>query len=241
MSTDLVVPSGSFAERMAKYATQAMAVVAPEPTGLGFVGTRAGVLTIDGKPVPNNKLDCIVVDFVKEYHYYDRPFDAENPASPVCYAFGDVEKSMEPHPESEKPQAKSCSGCPRNKFPPKLPNGKQPPKECKNVYRLALIPSSPMTPEAIEAANPVFLRVPVMSGANWAAHVTLLSSKGLATFAALTQISSVPDPKAQFKLTFAPIGVVQDEATFRALEEKHEALFDVIQFPYRKNGESEAA
>lgn len=241
MSTDITVPAGSWAERMAKYAAQAVAIVAPEPTGLGFVGTRAGVLTIDGQQVPNNKLDCIVVDFVKEYHYYDRPFDANNPASPVCYAFGDAEKDMEPHEASEAPQAANCTNCPRNKFPPKLANGKQPPKECKNVYRLALIPSSPLTIEAIEAAKPVFLRVPVLSGANWAAYVNLLSGKNLPTFAALTQISSVPDPKAQFKLTFTPIGSAPSEEMFNALEAKHDAMFDVIQFPYRKNSEREAA
>lgn len=239
MTTDIAVPAGSFMERLAKYAQQSAAVVVGDASGSGFVGTRAGVLTLEGKQLPDNKLDCIVVDFVRENHYYDVPFDPNNPRSPVCYAFGDSPADMEPHSEAEKPQAANCASCPKNKFPAKQANGKQPPKECKNVYRLAVIPSSPLTAEAIAEAKPAFLRVPVMSGANWAAYVQMLQGRNppLPPFAALTQIGTVPDPKAQFKLTFTNIGMVPNEETFNALALKHDSMFDAIQLPYRKNEE----
>lgn len=239
MSNDLVIPQGSFLDRYAKYAAEAQAQVASSAAAGNFISTKSGVLSYNGTPAPNNKLDVIVIDFVKENHYYDVAFDADSPRSPVCYAFGDDEKEMEPHADSEKPQAKKCSECPRNKFPPKLPTGKQPPKECKNVFRLALIPSSPLTADAVESADAAYLRVPVMSGANWKAYVEMLAAKNVPPFVVLTQIGAVPDQKSQFKLTFAPLGVVPD-ALLEAVEARHEDQFEKIQFGYRRNDEAPA-
>jgi hypothetical protein len=237
-STQVAAPV-NWADKLAKYATESaqkaqQAVAASGGTG-SWIGTSAGQLSYQGTPVAGNALSVIVVDFVKENQFYDEAFDRNKKRSPVCYAFGDTEEDMDPHPEAEKPQAKKCSECPHNKWG-SGPGGKG--KACKNVLRLGVIPASPMDSESFANAEPAWLKVPVMSTKNWAAYVNTVGAlHKRPEWAMVTEVSTKPDAKSQFQITFKPVAPVPEQF-LEVLEQRKEQMFDQIQFPYRKNDES---
>lgn len=165
-----------------------------------FLSFKAGVIAFQGNPVANNKLQAVVVDSVMENVYYDTPYDEDDPRPPVCFAFGRDEKEMKPHEKASKPQAQSCSECEWNKFG-SAENGKG--KACANRRRIALLPAEPLTESALEKSKFALAKLPVMSVANWAGYVRTL--KGLQKrppMGVVTEISTVPDTKSQFRVVF---------------------------------------
>jgi hypothetical protein len=237
-STQVATPV-NWAEKLAKYANEsaqkAQAAVSTSGGTGSWIGTSAGQLSYQGTPVAGNALSVIVVDFVKENQFYDEAFDRNKKRSPVCYAFGDTDDQMEPHPEAEKPQATSCSECKHNKWGSGQ-GGKG--KACKNVLRLGVIPAAPLDTQSIAEAEPAWLKVPVMSTKNWAAYVNTVGAQyKRPEWAVVTEVSTKPDPKAQFLITFKPVGAIPTEL-LETVEARKDQMFDQIQFPYRKNDES---
>lgn len=208
------------------------------------IGTRAGVLTYGGNPVPNNKLDCIVIASVFSNTLYEGKFDPNHMQSPVCFAYGvqennetaeEVEARMAPHPSSQKPQAASCSVCPNNKWGSDPEGGRG--KACKNGRSLALIPAH-TTAEAVPTAEIAILRPPVTSIANWKNYVQNCGAKyNRPPLAVITQVSSVPDVKSQYKLTFTDIGVV-DKSMLKPLIEREAFALQVCQKVYEANADT---
>jgi hypothetical protein len=207
------------------------------PSG-SSIGTRGGILSYNGTPCPNNKLDVIVVASVFSNTLYEGKFDPNNLSSPVCFAYGvqepgetaeQVESKMAPHPASTKPQSPTCSACPNNKWGSDPDGGRG--KACKNGRSLAIIPAG--TPAAdIAGAELAILRPPVTSIKNWQMYVQKCSTLyNRPPLAIITQVGSVPDQKTQYKLTFTDIGVV-DSSMFKGLIDKIPAALDVCQKVY---------
>lgn len=210
------------------------------PTG-ATIGTRAGILSYGGNPVPNNKLQCIVVASAFSNTLYEGKFDPNNMQSPVCFAYGvqehgetaeDVEARMVPHPNSQKPQHTDCKTCPNNKWGSDPEGGRG--KACKNGRSLAVIPAHTAA-ENVATAEIAILRPPVTSVANWKNHVQLCLAKyNRPPLAVITEVGSVPDQRSQYKLTFTDIGVV-DVSMLKPLIDRVPFALDVCQKIYEPN------
>lgn len=171
------------------------------------IKTRGGILTVDDVAVKNNELRAIVLLGVHTNTFYTTDFDSDNPVPPDCYAFGDVEledpeSEMKPHEEAEDPQCESCAECPNNVMG-SAAKGKG--KACKNTRRLAIITEDALEdPASLLAAEVRTMNVPVMSVKGWAAYVKQIAEDmKRPPWGVVTKIKLVPDPKSQFKVTFA--------------------------------------
>lgn len=226
----------TYQDRLAAMAKESTDQEASVSTG-AFISFKAGQLSYQGSPVKGNELDVIVVDSVLENCYYDGDYDPDAPMGPVCYAFGRDDSEMRPHEKSSAPQHATCKGCPHNEFG-SAEKGKG--KACKNTRRLAVLPAHPLTEEALKKAECAFMKLPVTSVKGWAGYVRTLSTlEKLPPLAVVTTVSTVPDPKTQFKVVFQKAGNV-DEKLMPALFQRHDAMVEEIMFPYQEATEKPA-
>jgi len=216
-------------EKLAGYAAEAAKEEAVAGT---WISVKAGRISVDKTPVAGNVLDCVVIAHAYENVYYEGKYDPNNPRPPVCYAIHPEEDDMVPHEKSSKPQASSCAVCPKNEWGSDPAGGKG--KACKNVRRLALIPADVLdSAEKVKQAEPVFLKLPVLSVRNWAQYVNATAAEfKRPPFAVMTQVSTAPDVKAQFKVTFKAAYKITDSEVLQALVSKHERELAAIDFPY---------
>lgn len=221
-------------DELAKFASAAAAT--EQTTGGKFLSIRGGVLSYGGAAVPGNAMNVIVLDHIMENQRYGSDYDSDNPASPVCYAFGRTAEEMAPHADCDEPQSEACAGCPLNAWG-SAEKGRG--KGCKNIRRLALITEDGL--EDIEGAEIAFLKVPVTSVRNWSGHVQALAAQlKRPPFAVITEISVVPDPKTQFAVKFRVAEQIEDAEVLKALIDRRAAVADQIAFPYAKNAERPA-
>jgi len=192
MSTEIV----NYNEQLAALAKRATEVERPQGSTIGL---KAGQLTYQGSAVPGNKLDCIIIASTHANLYYEDAYDPDKLSNPVCFAYAEEEGDLAPHPESSKPQHDTCKGCPQNEFG-SATKGKG--KACKNSRHLVLIPAS-TTADDVATAEMAVLKLPVTSVKNYGQYVnkcaTLYNRPPLGV---ITTISTQPDPKSQFKVTF---------------------------------------
>lgn len=217
------------------------AVKTVESVAVGqFFSVRAGVLAWAGNPVPGNQMGVVIADGVLEHAFYEGDFDPDQPASPVCFAFGRDEAEMKPHEKSTKPQAPKCQGCPNNAFG-SAEKGKG--KACKNLARLALLPAGQFNakgefeldddPAHYQSAAAGFYRVSVTSVKGYAAYVmSVANTLERPPHGVITRIKIVPDAKSQFKTTFETIESAPDEL-MPVLMARHKELAEAIMFPYQ--------
>lgn len=228
-ATTAVAAPGSWKTKLAGYAKQAVAL-ADEVGGGNFLSFKAGQIVYKGAAAANNKLDVVIIGACLENADYAGDYDSDNPQPPICYAFGDAEEEMRPHPKSASPQHATCKGCPKNEFG-SAEKGRG--KHCKNIMRLALISAKPLDVDSIKKAEVVYARIPVMSVANYAVYAKQLNALyEIPPFGAITQLGTVPDAKSQFRVTFTDIGHIEDEALLDILAVQYDAQTEAIKFPY---------
>lgn len=223
-------------EKLAGYAQEA----AQEETVLGtWMSTRGGRLSIDKTPVAGNVLDCITIASARENAYYDKKFDVNNPTPPRCYAIqpitpGSDEDEMVPHPDIKDPIHDNCMHCPKNQWKSDPEGGKG--KACKNLRRIALLPAdAAQSAEAAKAAEVLYLKLPVLSVKNWSKYVNDVHNETRRPpFAVVTKVSTTPDAKAQFKVTFALGYKINDPEVLGTLVPRHERELEAIVFPYQE-------
>ena len=195
-----------------------------------FLSLKGGRISYNGADVPDNTLRCVVVGAVFENQYYDEdvPYDPENPSIPLCYAFGE-EDAMSPHEACREPKSEVCKECPLNQYE-SAQRGKG--KACKNVVRLALIAESDL--EDLDAAEIIYAKIPVMSVANWKAYNLRELRDGLSRpyWSVVTEISTEPDSKSQFKVVFSVGEVIEDSSLFGPVKALWEKAMKGIDFPY---------
>lgn len=231
-------------EALAKLAKESAAQVA----GLGggqFFSIRAGTLSVNGSPIPNNEMAVVVLDHVLLNAHYGAEYDSENPMPPVCYAFGRDAATMAPHEAATKKASAQCKGCPNNEFGT-AEKGKG--KACKNTIRLACIPAGTMSngrfeafddPEAFSSAQVAYLGLPPTSIGAWGAYVkSLAGALKRPPFGVFTKVKVVPDPKSQVKVTFELLGPAPSELV-GVLMKAHDAARENIVFPFPEREVSE--
>jgi len=219
----------SWEDKLAAYANEA---AQEEPVfGGKFLSLKAGRLALDKVPCAGNKLDVIVIASTTEYALYEGAYDANNPQPPICYAFGKDEQTMRPHEKSANPQHDNCFHCPKNQWGSDPKGGRG--KACKNTRRLALIAADCIqNPDTIADVEEIYVKLPVMSVTNWAKYINDVKAQfKRPPFAVTTTLSTEPDAKSQFKVTFKAGVRVPDEA-IAAIMQRHEKSSETIDFPY---------
>jgi len=210
-----------------------LAAMAAEASGQeivssSFLSTRGGRLSYKGNEVPDNKMNVVILAAVHENLFYTDRYDPENPAPPVCYAFGEHDKGLEPHEEATEKQSADCASCPNNVFG-SADSGKG--KACKNSRRLTLLTEDDL--EDVGAAELAQLKIPVTSVKNWSNYVsTLANTMKRPPFAVVTEISVIPDSKTQFKVCFKPVGQITDGEVLPALMDRRPAALEAMMQPY---------
>lgn len=221
----------NYDEMLANMAKRAKAIERPTTSK---IGVRAGVLSYNKEPVPDNKLDCIIIASTSANLFYEEKWDPDNPVNPVCYAYSEDGENMVPHPKASKPQHTDCDTCPMNKWGSDPEGGKG--KACKNTRRLMLVPAG-TTAADLPTAELAVLQLPVTSVQNWAMYVnkvaTLFARPPLGI---ITTIGTKPDMKTQFKVTFANGPLVANELIMPLMNKAEEAR-EVIEQVYDPNPE----
>ena len=224
-------------ERLGQMAKQSVATEASTTTG-SWISTKSGVLSYGGNAFAGNKMDAVIVDAVLENAYFAERFDADKPASPVCFAFGRGEEGeeMHPHEKSTNPQHPTCKGCPQNEFK-SADNGKG--KACKNIRRLALLPAKPLEADALQKAEVAYLKVPVTSVKGWATYVrTLDALRRKPPVGVVTQVACVPHVKDQFHVQFEHQLDLNNEL-LSAVMPRYDVIREGIMFPYQAHTAAE--
>ena len=239
-STAVGLP-GSWREKLAQQAKEA---AAKERPSVSKISLRAGVIKYGDQPVKGNILPAIVLLAAHRNTYYDKPFDPNNLANPVCFALSVSGDGMEAHPNVpdenvpaaglEKPRAtpRSCDGCAFNDWGSDPKGGRG--KACKETRRLIVLPADAAdSVDNAKNAEMAIIDIPVTSGKNYSNFVNgLAAGAQVPPWAAITDISTQPDAKTQFKVTFTPKQVISDDAVLEALHARFEEAERVAMIPY---------
>lgn len=232
-SSTAVASPTSYEDRLAALAKQSVEQEAKVGGGQ-FISFKGGQMTYQGNSIKGNELDVIAIDSVLENAYYGERYDPDNPQPPVCYAFSREEDDLAPHPECAEPQHETCKGCEKNEFGT-ADNGKG--KACKNTRRIAVIPGDPLDEEVIKTAEAAFIRLPVTSVKGWASFVkTVAALDKLPPLGVVATVSTIPDAKSQFKVTWQKKEAVPKEFLPMLLD-RSDAMAEEIMFPYPKPSE----
>jgi len=217
-----------------RMAAMAKDVAATEKVGGNYISFQGGRLKVGEDLVPGDKMNVVVVNYVWEYAFFPNAYDPTRVVSPVCYAFGMGEDTMEIAGEDQ--QSDSCSGCPRNEWGSDLGGGRG--KACKNSRKLALMHVDSLT--NVARGEIMYARLPVTSVKNFQKVVTDVAKVlGMPPFGVVVEISVVPNPMSQFQVNFKIVDQIKDDSVLQALFLRHEALNDELRTTYPTNAELE--
>jgi len=225
-------------DQLAGYAKESADNVKPEAS---IISLKQGVVTYAGTPVPDNKLEIIVLGFINEHTYYEGKYDPNNISSPNCFALGADKDSMVPHDvivSAGQQKAETCIGCPKLEWGSSESGGRG--KACQERYRLIAIPADSIeSPEAVLSAEVAIIKLPVTSGKVWNTYISTLSGMfKRPEWAMITELSAKPDQKTQFKAIFnAKSGIDFDTSPelFGAIRQKIELSQAILLKPYDNN------
>jgi len=205
-----------------------------------FFATRAGQLSFNKQPIPNNEMEVVILRSMFENVYYPEKFNPEQMQSPLCFAYSFTGEGMAPHPDATQMQADTCGNCKYSKWTLDLVDKKNR-KPCKEQRRLACMPASGIKDaNTVKDANVGYLRIPVTSVKFWAEYAQKLAAGGLPPFAVVTKIKLVPDPKNQVRYEFTAVHRIDNAAVLDALIARHEAEAPSMTVPYERRPDPDA-
>lgn len=235
----------NWADTMAKYA---VAVAKSEAPSSSYISLKAGMLSYQSNPVPNNKLDVVILDAAYENTFYQGKYDPNNVRSPACFALmrvdlenpGEGFDQMAPHEMSEDKQNDLCMTCPNLKWGSDPSGGRG--KACQERRRLIMIPANAIeTPDKVLTAEIAIMKLPVTSVKFWGNYVnTIATLNRRPPFALVTEIGTVPNTKSQFNVTFTAKTALPD-GVMDAIMRKREMALSALLKPYDPNSEEEEA
>jgi len=195
-----------------------------EGGGGRFISTKGKRFTYQGAEL-EAPLNVVILGYVQDKTYYDRKWSSEETYPPACFAVGFFkENELVPDEESPSPQADSCSQCEHNQW-----DDAGTPKECRDQWRLAVIPAECEDPAAEEIA---FIRI---SPTGYGRFKKLVRSAkvqyGLPLLACITSIDFVDEdyPSLEFQL----VEEIEDEEFLQAtIEREDEAMAELSEHGY---------
>ena len=233
-------------------AAQVAAKTEQSTGGGNFFSIRAGQLSYQKNPVPNNTIACIAVDFIFANVLYEAGvWDADNPPPVLCFGFGVDEEDLAPHEivvKAGQAEHNVCAGCPQNAWGTAT-TGKG--KQCRNKRRLALLPAGTFDAAgrfqmeedpAYYQATPIgYLDIPPTATKNWGIYVKQIASTlKRPPYGVITKMTVSPDPKTQVRVTFEPIDRVPAHLIEAILKRRTETQ-SFIQFPFSLDKREEPA
>lgn len=213
-STAVALPA-EWQNELAKDAKDASALEQPE---IQSFSTKGGILSYNNVPMPDNKMEVIILSAAFVNALFINKFDPNKIVSPLCFAMNDTGEEMAPHENSFKPQNEECLGCEHAEWgsDENSPSGRG--KACKETRRLAVIPANAME-EGLDKASIAILSVPVTSTAAWGNYVhTLAATAKRPPWSVITEIAIKPDPKKQFVVQFSAVGAINDSDVLEQLK-----------------------
>jgi len=197
-----------------------------------FISFKSGVLTIDGTPVKDNKIQVVLVDFVLENNYFPGKYNPNNTKPPVCYAIGRKKDEMAPHAEAAEAQHQTCEGCEYNEWG-SAEEGRG--KACKEGARVALVAWDGLNAKTVDATELRYAKIPVTSMQGFAAFTKqIMEVLNKLPFMVVAEMAVIPDAKTQFKVVFSLVQEIKDNALLQGLYTRHEAVSKTIGFGYPK-------
>lgn len=124
-------------EQMAAKALEVSSQVGQSDTRKITVDQQTGTLVGPGGLDLGEEQRVVVIDFGSVNKYYDRKYDANNPAPPACMAVGDVLAEMAPDDDVPAKQSALCATCWANKWESDPGGGRG--KACKNTRELVVV------------------------------------------------------------------------------------------------------
>lgn len=208
--------------------------------------TQGGILMYMDAPVPGNAMDAVILAGAPENSYYEGAFDPQNTTPPVCYAFGRHDtvidqngSGLSPHPDSPKPQAKTCAECKWNKFGT-AEKGKG--KACKNSVQVMLFHADALKKKGPLEAEVVSLSVPPTSGAGykaWLGEMEQLGPSNLAKYGFVSNISVTPRQQGGHFVNLHPVRTLPEKVIEQIFPIAKQAEKDLNERPaYPKEDEA---
>jgi len=216
----------SWEEAYKAKAAQQSAQRAALSSGPKFLSFRSGILNVDKVPIPDNKLDVIVLTFIAENSYYKGKFDPIAIQTPLCYAVYNNLKDMWPSDDVQEKQADNCEECPRYQWNSDPLGGRG--KACKTRYRIAVIPGSIESVQDILGGELRYATLPVTSCKDFDTFASKCEMvMGRPMFGIVATLSVVPDTKVQYRVGLTPIQAVPVElmpAVLKRIEEAEKGI-----------------
>lgn len=232
--------AGALAHFEEELAQQADVAAQGEQLQGQFLSVRAGKLKFGDQVIKGGEINVVILDHIFENAFYKGKFDADNPVPPVCFAFGrppSGEKDMVPHMNALERQHETCPGCKQNVFGT-ADVGKG--KACKNIRRLAVIPSDDLTEDNASRMSFAFLKVPVTSVRGWSSYVNGLKNiYRRPPSAVITKIKVEPDEDKQVSVSFEYVEPLA-ESLYRALASQRADAVKSIDRPYEASSDTGA-
>lgn len=226
---------------LAKLAAQAKDASAKERPSISRISLKSGVMSYGGTPMPGNKMEAVVMAASFRNVWYAGRYDPNNIVNPNCFALGEDDDNLAPHPNVSEPVHPTCKGCPKNEWASD-PNGGRG-KACKQTRRLVLIPGSAVDKgaEDIITAEMAVMDIPVTSVRHYSSFVNALAaSANVPPYAAVAEISVVPDAKTQFRVGFRPMRVLPTMDLLEAVQKKLPDALRLSLEPYEETNNAAA-
>jgi hypothetical protein len=215
---------------------------AEKPSG-NWMSFQGGRLKINDVLMRDDKVKGVVLYSIFENQLYAKKnekgelvgdkYDADNPKSPVCFAFAETDDDLKPHPDSLWPQAPTCGECKHNAWGSDFEGGRG--KSCKNVRRLAWLSEVDLAPDKIDKAQIVMSKLPVTSVKNWSTYANQLANVlKLPPLAVITELSVVPNTKTILQVEFQLVDKITDGAVIQKLLARRKDIHPLIFAPYDK-------
>lgn len=207
-----------------------------KPSG-SWVSFKNGVMKINDTPMKDNKVEMVVLEAVFENQFYKNRYDPNKAETPICYALGENDEDLAPHPNSPEPQNVDCATCSKNAWGSDPQGGKG--KACKNVRRLAIIAANDLG--NVPKAQVALAKLPVTSVKNWATYASQIANVlHLPPLAVVTEMREEPDAKNQFVINFELIRKIEDGEVLQALLNKRKDIHSLAYAPYEVIAEQPA-
>lgn len=135
--------------------------------------------------------------------FYLKGYDKDNSEGqkPDCYSADGVA----PAADAQVPQAKKCATCPHNQWGSRMTEkGASKGKACSDTVRMAVAPAGQIN-------DPMLLRVPPASIRNLGEYGQMLAKRGVGYNMVVTRVAFDMEAESP-KLTFKPLGLLDDEA-----------------------------
>jgi hypothetical protein len=170
-----------------------------------MISFKGATLSIGGMQQRNNVAEMIVLATMHERAYYAGQYNPDNPRSPVCYAYSEVDEGalpVAPREESSDKQSAQCKGCKHAEWgSAEIGRG----QACRQHFKFVGIQvTKASTPEEIAGAAIYTGRIPPTSLKAASVYLDFLGVKDAATFSLVTQLEVRASNKSIFTVHLEP-------------------------------------